>query len=437
MRKILALSCNKDKLLKTMFITSIISFIICLVFVFIISIFDIEYKLLNEHIFSDFAETISFAYMKNPFEPKKILSENLTTACIYPPIAYMLVYPFMLICKKDVGLYVDNISTSTAYSLDWFFTRPMFIISYVLYFIIFMSLSLFMIAKISKLKGKNLAYLLTSVGLSGAILYSFVRGNTIFILLLCVLCFYYFYYEKESRVLKILGLFLLAIGISIKIYPVFFSVVILSNKDKKKAIVDLIICAIFTVILVFLPFLFTKGGFSNIKLLIDNTTKFTGKTTRYTNLTNIGITSIVYSIFCVVKLFGFTPSLTFAKVVSYAIMAVVFIMALCICLFDKKKTNKFFGAGMLYLICQNVSYSYSIIIFILPTILYFNEFEEIEDKDKKHWSIVWFTSFLSILYVFKIMKIVAVLFIYMCIRTFYERIKVRKLNEKIDEEIGK
>ncbi|MGM9970802.1 MAG: glycosyltransferase 87 family protein [Anaeroplasmataceae bacterium] len=434
MKNLLSRLSMKDNLLKMLFYISIASFLLVLIGYIIMIIAKFEYANYNTHIFSDYAETLCFSLMKNPYEAHTILKEDLNMACIYPPIAYMILYPFALICKKDIMTFNNNYSVNTLYSLDWFIQRPLFVLSYVIYFLLFMSLILLLAYKISGLKGKNAFYFLTTILLSGSMLYAFIRGNTIFIVLLSLLCFYYFYEKCSFKGSNVLALFFLALSITIKIYPVFFSIILINRRGLKQGIIDLLICGCMTLILVFVPFMFTNGGFDNVKLLIDNAFFFTDKTKRLTNLTNVSILSIIYSVLSpICKLFGGTLSVSVAKGLTYLITIPVFVLCIFLSFKVKERYKCYFIAVMAYFILQNTSYAYSLLLFLLPFIIFISDYDNIDDNGKNKYTILFIISLWSIIYFLKFIKINTIILLILLIFIAVDVLK-RKKERKMTSE---
>ena len=135
---------SKSVFLKWLFIITVVSTIVGYI-MFIIR--PITYTKLCNKMFSDFAEVLSYCLVKNPYDGSSGIS------AIYPPIAYLIFYPFLLFCKKDIQDLINGQIT-----LNDIHTRIMFVVAYFIYFIITLALILLVITKISKLKGKNLFY---------------------------------------------------------------------------------------------------------------------------------------------------------------------------------------------------------------------------------------------------------------------------------------
>jgi len=96
-------------------------------------------------------------------------------------------------------------------------------------------------------------------------IFSIERGNTIiFTVLLCT--FYLFYYNSENKVLRELALIALAVAAAFKITPAILGIMLLYNKQFKECVRTVI----YGIIMVFGPFIFLHGGFSNIPLMFQN-----------------------------------------------------------------------------------------------------------------------------------------------------------------------
>lgn len=249
---------NKQNILKLICYISVACLLVSvLISVILACTTKISATLVGNFFMSDWAETMSYCIVGNPYEGYGIHS-------IYPPFAYLPFYLFALICKNPLNAYLaGELPLATMYK------QPLFVLSYVLFFVIMMAIILFVVAKMSKLKGKSLAYLLISVFCFGPFVYTFGRGNNIISVAVLVLIFFWLY-NNEKWWARELGNLALAGAVAIKIYPAILLLFFL--KDHKW--LDLVKTLVYSLILIFIPFLFIEGGFGNIKHIWNNFTMF-------------------------------------------------------------------------------------------------------------------------------------------------------------------
>ena len=194
----------------------------------------------------------------------------------YPPITYMLSYIFSRIVNYE----------ETAYTQTYCQTR--FLIIFVLALVILIVLLYTLI--LYYLNG-NIAYRLATALLivsSGIMLFTLERCNIILLAEIFIL-FYLFNYNNENNIYKELALMSLAIAASIKITPAILGVLLLYKRQFKEAFRSMIygLCAFF------LPFLFFKGGFSNISLMIEHMQMFFET---YSDYNGISMKALAYNI---------------------------------------------------------------------------------------------------------------------------------------------
>ena len=175
----------------------------------------------------------------------------------YPPLPYMLMYFFSRLV--DMQPYYDRNQFFLMY------TEQEFLIMFIIILIILL-LALFELFRSNALASPMEKRLLAvSLLLSAPMLFSIERGNTI-IPTVFFLGFYIFYYRSENRVIRELALMSLAVAAAFKITPALFGILLIYRKSWS----DAVHAVIYGLLFFFLPFLFFKGGFSNIPLMIQN-----------------------------------------------------------------------------------------------------------------------------------------------------------------------
>ena len=96
-------------------------------------------------------------------------------------------------------------------------------------------------------------------------IYLIERGNII-VLVLPLLLYFVNEYDSDVKYKRHLAYICLAISVAIKIYPVFFGLLLLKKKKNFKKI---LLCIFYGAVFFFVPFIFV-GGFSQLGVLIHN-----------------------------------------------------------------------------------------------------------------------------------------------------------------------
>lgn len=102
-------------------------------------------------------------------------------------------------------------------------------------------------------------------------LYLYGRGNYVFIVVTCI-SWFLAWYKSPKRWQRELSLVLLAIAAGIKLYPALLAAILL----KERRFADFFKTVIYTISAFFIPFLVFSGGFSNIKVFLENLSSFQG-----------------------------------------------------------------------------------------------------------------------------------------------------------------
>jgi hypothetical protein len=197
-----------------------------------------------DRVFGDFYELLHIIAGRDPYSDPHYGN--------YFPLAYVILYPCSLL---------DNFAAMSVWeargSAMWLISS--FVFTGFSVFLLFATLS-------QLLKKYSISpIILVSLALSFAFIFTIERGNFIIISAACV-CFFICNYDSENKYKRILSAIFLAIAITLKIYPVLFGLLYLEKKHYQK----LLFCATVTIILVFIPYLFFKGGFANIPQHIKN-----------------------------------------------------------------------------------------------------------------------------------------------------------------------
>lgn len=103
------------------------------------------------------------------------------------------------------------------------------------------------------------------------VMYAFQRGNTL-LMSVALLFFFLAYYRNSNKILNELAIIALSLSISIKMYPVIFALYLARVKDWK----TLLKAGIYTVLLVFVPFIF-YGGLDGLYTFITTAFSFSSE----------------------------------------------------------------------------------------------------------------------------------------------------------------
>jgi len=171
----------------------------------------------------------------------------------YPPLAYLLLYPFTKFYN-----YIDNTALSAIAS-------PTAMISFELLFIIFFLVYGILLYKIKN--GSVTIRFFTGLALStsGISIFSLERGNLIYLSAICV-CVYLVSFNHEKSWIREISYIFLAIAFALKCYPALFGILLLYEKRY----VDAVKVVLYGLSLFLLPFIFFSGGIDNIWQMIQN-----------------------------------------------------------------------------------------------------------------------------------------------------------------------
>lgn len=216
--------------------------------------------------FSDFGETLSYAICPNPY------TGEYGIRTIYPPLSFLIFYPFTWICSSTLKSYVAGEITSEQLAAE-----PTLILSFVLFYLLSIAVILYIVAKWTKFKGKNLIYVLGITFAFGPSLFEFIRGNNTLLLFVLAMLFFYLH-QSDKRWKKELSYVCLAGAICMKIYPALIMVYLIYREEKLEKLWAVLKTLAYALFLTFVPFVLVEGGFSNIAALWNNFRGFTDPT---------------------------------------------------------------------------------------------------------------------------------------------------------------
>jgi hypothetical protein len=198
--------------------------------------------------FADFFNELYYAADRDPYFNLRHGDGTIT----YFPLTYLILYPFS---------QLDNFNTMTLQE-EW--NSRIGLMSVFLYtgFNVFLLLT-----ALNQIAKKYLVspLILISLVLSYIFFVSIERGNIVILSAACI-GFFICYYDSKNKYKRILAVISLALAATLKVYPVLFGFLYFEKKQYR----EILLSAIITLVLVFLPFLFLKRGFANIPKLLAN-----------------------------------------------------------------------------------------------------------------------------------------------------------------------
>ena len=211
----------------------------------------------GQDLFADFFNNVRYVAGRDPYFDTTIASSEH----IYPPICYLIFYPFACLYKLCGGINMPEDG------LPAFWRSPAAMLSCTLFMILSVVPLAWAIWRIVRRNVSRFAgtLLLSSLLLSGIMLFSFERGNLVVLAASALAVFMVRNEDSDEKAHA--GGGWLSLAISMKIYPVLFvSLLIRSRRFMQIALVALASAA-----LGFLPLLFFKHGmFENAFQLMQN-----------------------------------------------------------------------------------------------------------------------------------------------------------------------
>lgn len=292
-------------------------------------------------IFSDFWETVRFAVAKNPYDDVFHSS--------YPPLSFLVIYPFALLCKREVlELSMEQAISSTPFTL-----------AFCLYFFICVTLSALLLTRLvyGKISFTKVLELFCVTMISLPVLFLFVRGNVAFVAFVLVLLFLNFY-NSTNPILRFLALLSIAAAGVVKFYSLFF-VLLLVRKGRMWDCLQIL--GLF-LLLFFLPF--GLYGFQSYHVWLSRLSGFVVERFQAVNVHNITFAHPLVMLQAVVDFFGWNWGswlMHATVIVNIAFM----VFATVLTLFVKSDYLAFILCTLLCCLSLNPSYFY-VGIFFFP-----------------------------------------------------------------------
>lgn len=196
---------------------------------------------------SDFTNVILYSADRDPYGSDL----NGAGEHAYLPLAYIITYCFSAFSDPAAG--------------HTMWKNPQLMVCILIFFSFFTGVLFVQLYDIKK--GSKAERFLTAslMILSGVYMFSLERGNLILLALILTICFLQGY-QSRNPLIRELSFLALACAAALKIFPALFGILLIYEKRFKDAI-RLILYGIAVCIL---PFLFFRGGFSNIPTFIYN-----------------------------------------------------------------------------------------------------------------------------------------------------------------------
>ena len=350
-------------------ILSLFLFVLWLIFLFSSKTSSVQACLFFDNLhafgntFADFIEPIRHTLGNLVYEH---LVDTVKGQCCYPPFAF-LVFNFF-------ANFIQHVNYTNIYNIASFLVSI---------FLTLTTLSLFFLFKNNIKANNKIDKILLCFALifSHIFLYTYERGNLILTALL-FLAFYIFYYDSKNKILKELSLISLALAAAIKISPAIFGLLLIYKKDYKSAFRLFFYAAAFFI----LPTLFFPRGIETLLTFKENILIFS-KNMLYTKslyAVSVGkgyLTGFFGSIF---------PIEAVNRIINYIVYGIIGFELFC-SFFYKEYWRKILVLTLALIFIPSVS-SFYVLIYLFPVIiLFFNEKEEIKNKN------FYFISFLLIL----------------------------------------
>ena len=197
-------------------------------------------------------------------------------------------------------------------------------------------------------------------------IYLIERGNII-VLVLALLLYFVNEYDSDVKYKRHLAYICLAISVAIKIYPVFFGLLLLK---KKKNFKNILLCIFYGAVFFFVPFIFV-GGFSQLGVLIHNilyTSSMFGSKGFGFKVSISNTFSLFGHVFNHVRLF---------ETAGTVFLIITVLAGLFLILFNKWNEDwKIYAViSLIIILVPGFSYIYSVAYMIIPLLFFLNKKE--------------------------------------------------------------
>lgn len=309
------------------------------------SIWDYHFHNFGTDAYMDFFNHITYARY-----PSETYAQ--TEHACFPALAYVFYYVFSLILPSNSTVKFDASMTS-----------PYATLTYVMYSTVLCMVLLYLVKKLLNYNGRTVACVIGLVLLSNFFLTTIERGNSVLIVLILLLGALVLRNSEKSWHRE-LALILIAVAAGFKIYPAIFGLLYLLEKRYKEAVRLIVYGIVFFVV----PFAFF-GGIDGFMQFLQN--QVTVQESDYATLQSIKAAVHYFAL-------EFTDDANAFNVLA-DILPILFV-AVNMLAFVNKKTVLW---EKLYLLCAIMVFfpswsgSYTPIYFVIPMLLFFNEYKNI------------------------------------------------------------
>lgn len=202
---------------------------------------------------------------------------------------------------------------------------------------------------------ENAVFALSMI-LSGPMLFAIERGNIILLAFVSIFVFG-LYYNSANKYLRYLSYIALAISAAVKIYPALFGMLIISHKRWKESI----IAVGFGIIIFVLPFM-EFGGISSIVTLFQNIVSASPEIANRGCGINFSFTNLIKIVQLLVGNIEMRQTVV-SKIVPICIAGFIYMA-------NSEEWKKMFAIVLFCIWVPEFSYTYTLIFFILPFLLF-------------------------------------------------------------------
>lgn len=305
--------------------------------------------------FMDFYNPVRSLYMDNPYTQIRAM---------YPPIVYIIISLFSGTIPVE-GIVHDM---TTFIDIDYpsllvIRNSREAIFAYVMFSFVNICLFTAMVCHLLKKHGKKMSLLFALlIMFSYPYLYMFDRGQVL-IITVNFLLFYFISRENESRLIQELGLVCFALAICTKIYPVFFSLLLL----RERKFGQLLRAGVYSLMIFVLPFAF-YGGFEAFKAIFINIFAITSDLSKYYPAGNFNIANCINALEMVN---GWNSSLL--KKLEDALPWLIIVFGSIACFFLGKTWKQVLIITCIFLMFPNTTMIYNGVLYVIPLIAFIAE----------------------------------------------------------------
>lgn len=303
-------------------------------------------------IYPDLFESIRDVADLHPYEGRSI----------YPPLTYLILWIFSKMVPGDY---------SAGFAFGEASVTPNGVLVGTMFFLVSTGVVCAMAANKLSLKGIDVVLYSVAFVSSPAYVFMLERGNIV-ILSLLFLMFFVFNYNSENTVIRNLALLSLAIATGLKLYPVFFGLLLLNKKHKKDAVKAIV----YGVALFILPFAGT-GGIQNIAKMLQNITDISADTIN--NAKGFGY-GFKVNISNICQAFGEKMKVQSSTTdwIAGVLMLILLCMVIFVVFISRQEWEKAYALCMVLTLIPTFSWIYNEIYLLIPITLLLYERPELK-----------------------------------------------------------